>query len=168
MPGGRPTEYDPETFPSLGEHYARRGLNDEQIAESLGISPASLYKYKNEYPEFSEAIKRGKKPVNIEVENILLKKVRGYEVEEKTTVMSVDDEGNAKIKEIKSTTKHVQPNQRSIEMWLYNRMPEIWRQKLEIKHSGDIKTISELVRIAKEEAEGKPDESKEETTDKSE
>ena len=57
----------------LVEGWARDGLTNEQIAENLRINPDTLYKYKKKYPEFSEALKKGKEIVDYEVENALLK-----------------------------------------------------------------------------------------------
>ncbi len=57
----------------LVEGWARDGLTNEQIAEKLGINPDTLYKYQKEYPEFSEALKKGKEHIDYEVENALLK-----------------------------------------------------------------------------------------------
>lgn len=57
----------------LVEGWARDGLINEQIAEKLGINPDTLYQYQKKYPEFSEALKRGKEIVDYEVENALLK-----------------------------------------------------------------------------------------------
>jgi len=41
------------------EEYASRGLTMDQIAACMGIGRSTLYVYKNEYPEFLDAIKRG-------------------------------------------------------------------------------------------------------------
>lgn len=57
----------------LVEGWARDGLTDEQIAENLGISQDTFYKYKKKYPEFSESLKKGKEIVDYRVENALLK-----------------------------------------------------------------------------------------------
>lgn len=51
------------------EAWARDGLTDEQLAAKIGITAATLYDWKNKYPEISEAPKRGKEVVDIEVEN---------------------------------------------------------------------------------------------------
>ena len=56
----------------LVEGWARDGLTDIQIAEKLGISQDTFYKYKKKYPEFSESLKKGKEIVDYEVENALL------------------------------------------------------------------------------------------------
>ena len=45
----------------LVEAWARNGLTDEQIAKNLGISKDTFYKYKKEYTDFSDSLKRGKK-----------------------------------------------------------------------------------------------------------
>lgn len=57
----------------LVEGWARDGLTNEQIADNLGINQDTLYTYKKKYPEFSEALKKGKEVVDFEVENALLK-----------------------------------------------------------------------------------------------
>lgn len=56
------------------EGWARDGLTDEQIANNCGISPGTLYDWKNKYPEISKALKKGKEVVDYEVENALLKR----------------------------------------------------------------------------------------------
>ena len=48
----------------------------------MGISVETFYKYVKKYPDFSDSLKRGKAPVDIEVENALLKRARGFEYEE--------------------------------------------------------------------------------------
>ena len=66
----------------LVEAWARDGLTDEQIAYNLGIAVSTLYVYKEQHEEFSEALKRGKEVVDYEVENALLKLALGYGYEE--------------------------------------------------------------------------------------
>lgn len=57
----------------LVEGWARDGLNDEQIANNLGISKDTFYKYKRNHTDFSDSLKKGKEVVDFEVENALLK-----------------------------------------------------------------------------------------------
>ncbi|MCO7128318.1 helix-turn-helix domain-containing protein [Sporolactobacillus shoreicorticis] len=68
---------------SLVEGWARDGLTDEQIASNMGISAATLYRWKDKYCEICEALKRGKEVVDREVENALLKRALGYTFTEK-------------------------------------------------------------------------------------
>ncbi len=60
----------------LLEAWARDGLTDEQIADKMGITTSTLYDWKNKYSEISEALKKGKEVVDVEVENALLKSAK--------------------------------------------------------------------------------------------
>ena len=71
---------EPEGLLKL-EGWARDGLVDEQIAQNIGIAASTLYEWKKQYPEISEALKKGKEVVDRQVENALLKRALGYEYE---------------------------------------------------------------------------------------
>lgn len=53
--------------------WARDGLTDEQIALKCDICRSTLSEWKIKYPDISDALKKGKEVVDIEVENALLK-----------------------------------------------------------------------------------------------
>lgn len=65
---------------TLLEGWARDGLTDEQLAHNCGITAATLYDWKNRFPEISEALKKGKEVVDYEVENALLNKALSGDV----------------------------------------------------------------------------------------
>lgn len=100
--------------------WARSGLVDEQIAHNMGISCATLYDWKNRFPEIAEALKKGKEVVDIEVENALLRRALGYEYDEVTTEYG---------QETKRVRKHVVPDVTAQIYWLKNRRPDIWRDR---------------------------------------
>lgn len=56
------------------ERLAGRGLSQKQIAQCLGISETSLYKYKKVSAEFKEALERGRSKGIAMVSNALFKK----------------------------------------------------------------------------------------------
>lgn len=58
----------------LLEGWARDGLTDEQIAERMGISTTTLYRWKSEHREIWESLKKGKEVIDYQVENALLQK----------------------------------------------------------------------------------------------
>jgi hypothetical protein len=60
MPAGRPSYTPTPEIIAQVEKLASQGLTLEQIAYVLGICTDTLCVKKNEYPELSEAIKRGK------------------------------------------------------------------------------------------------------------
>lgn len=113
-----------ETGLILLEGWARDGLNDEQIAHNMGINVSTLYVYKNEHKEISEALKKGKEVVDIMVENALLKRALGYSYEE--TRVEIMPDGTKKGIQ---TTKFIPPDTTAQIFWLKNRRSDRWRNK---------------------------------------
>lgn len=122
------------------EGWARNGLTDEMIAHNIGITTTTLYDWKKKYPQFAEAIKRGKEVVDIMVENALLKSALGYSYDEvvKERIFDYETE-TSKVVEVKRTTKEVAPNPTSLIFWLKNRQPEKWRDKKNIDAAVEVK-----------------------------
>ncbi|MCI8915639.1 MAG: transposase [Oscillospiraceae bacterium] len=112
--------------------WAREGLTDEQLAEKIGIAASTLYDWKNKYSEFSEALKKGKEIVDIQVENALLKRALGYDFQEERVERS-DKDG---VKVIQ-TLKHIPPDTTAQIFWLKNRRPDKWRSKPAAEQNGN-------------------------------
>ena len=55
------------------EGWAREGLTDKQIGNNIGISQATLYEWKKQFPELSDTLKKSKDVVDRMVENALFK-----------------------------------------------------------------------------------------------
>lgn len=123
----------------LVESWTRDGLTDEQIANNLGISKDTFYKYKKEHTDFSDSLKRGKEIVDYQVENALLKRALGYQYKE-TTTERVYNTKKEKYEMVvtKEVVKEVQPDITAQIFWLKNRKPKEWRDKQQIEHSGEI------------------------------
>jgi transcriptional regulator with XRE-family HTH domain len=122
---------------TLLEAWARDGLTDEQIAKNMGISESTLYAWKGKYPEFSDALKKGKEVVDIQVENALFKRAMGYktvEVTEETRLIGVDDDKVPiyAMAESKRVYKEFPPDVTAQIFWLKNRKPKEWRDKQQI------------------------------------
>lgn len=137
------------------EGWARDGLTDEQIAENVGINPATLYVWKKKYNEISESLKKGKEVVDRQVENALLKRALGYEYEE----VKEKFEGNV-MTERTVTKKEVVPDVTAQIFWLKNRKREAWadRQNIEISQPIDdsIKEMEAYFEQLKESGSGPP------------
>lgn len=131
------------------EGWARNGLTDEQIAHNIGITTTTLYDWKKKYPQFAEAIKRGKEVVDIMVENALLKSAMGYKYDEvvKERVFDYETETSIVV-EVKRTTKEVAPNPTSLIFWLKNRKPEEWRDTKNIDAAVQVKNPFEGIDTA--------------------
>ena len=119
---------------TLLEGWARDGLTDEQIAGNIGINTSTLYDWKNKFSKISEALKKGKEVVDIQVENALLKRALGYTYKETTS--ECDENGELKVTKV--VTKEVVPDTTAQIFWLKNRRPDLWRDKQNIEHSGQI------------------------------
>jgi|SRR5690554_94502 len=122
------SKYNAKTFPKLAKGLARKGYTDSQIAIKLGISKATFYSYTKLYPEFAQALAEGKAPVNVDVEDSVLKRATGYEYTE--TKVIANAEGKVLKKEV--TVKHIPANVDAAKFWLINRDPAHWKLKQEI------------------------------------
>ena len=108
--------------------WTRDGATDVEIATHIGISRDTLYSWKKKYPDFSDALKRGKEVVDIEVENALLKRAMGYEYNEVTKEMTYAPNGDRLgLAVTKVVTKRERPDVTAQIFWLKNRRPDLWR-----------------------------------------
>lgn len=137
------------------ELWASMGLSNAQIAFNLGISKDTFYRYKSQYSDLSDCLKRGKSIADFKVENALYKKATGYVIKEtvaaKVKDIYYDDNGNKCQHERLDTVeieKEVQPDIQAIKFWLMNRMKGKWSDN---PSKADID--KELLKMKKEEAE---------------
>lgn len=140
---GAKSKYD-DDLPEIAEGYARRGLSDVDIAKNLGISLDAYYRYQKQYPKFYEAIKRGKRPANIVVENALFKRCVGFEFDEPSTESYVDEKGKKHVKK-KTTTKYIIPDINAIRFWLINREPDLWKTIRDELENDNIEKVKDIL-----------------------
>lgn len=110
-----------------------------EICGQAGINMATYHRWRNEYPDFEEAIKEAEEErmqAMVQVaKKSLLRKLQGYDVTE-TVVVTVpgkekDKNGQfkPKIKEQKTTKKHVAADTAAIIFTLTNGDPDHWRNR---------------------------------------
>ena len=145
MAKGKYADWITEDGLLLLEGWARDGLTDEQIAHNIGINVKTLWDWKVRFDPICNALKRGKAPVDIQVENALLKRAIGYEYEEGTTEITetpyIDRHGKERVrkqKHVKKTKKIVLPDTTAQIFWLKNRRPDLWRDR----HENDVNIIT--------------------------
>lgn len=152
------------------EGWARDGLRNEDIASRMGISPSTFYEYVKKFSEISDALKRGKAPVDFEVENAMLKSALGH----KETVRKPVRLRTTRRKDgMEITEEHVEyfdeevyiPPQVSAQIfWLKNRKPDIWRDKKELTTNTALEKLDDILKETRvyaglePEAEGIPEE----------
>lgn len=129
--------------------WARDGLTDEQIAANIGIARDTLYDWKKNHTLISDALKKGKEVVDIQVENALFKRACGYvfdEVTQELVTVKDEDGSHQEMKVTKVVKKEVQPDTTAQIFWLKNRKPKEWRDKQDLELSGNVgnpyKTLS--------------------------
>ena len=103
-PVGRKSKYYTHVEPRLEEvkFWYMNGAIDEEVADNLKIAVSTLYEYKKQFPEFSEACALTKEVSNARVQNSLYK----------NAVENMDFKAQ--------------------KYWLQNRMPDKWKDKQEI------------------------------------
>ena len=129
MAKGRKGKYEEWLTPDgllLIEGWAREGLTEAQIAKNMGCALSTLKEWKKSYTAISDALKKGKAPVDLEVENALLKSAFGFEYEETVTELVEMPDGKQK-KNVKKFKKLMPPNTTAQIFWLKNRRPDRWR-----------------------------------------
>ena len=131
------------------EGWARDGLTDEQIAQNMGITPKTLYRWKEEYCQICQSLKKGKEVVDRAVENALLKRALGCTVTEKTTMY---DENGEKTSE-RVVEKDIPPDTTAQIFWLKNRKPQEWRQNdREVNDTSEVDKLDKILSEVKNNA----------------
>jgi len=130
---GRPTKYDP-AYPEQAAKLCELGATDEQIADFFKVSPSTLYLWKHEHPDFSEALKAGKQAADERVARSLYQRAVGYEYDG----MKVFMPAGASEPVYAPVRERMHPDTTAAIFWLKNRRPGEWRDKQEVEHSGSI------------------------------
>lgn len=113
----------------LLECWARDGYTFQDIANRIGITVRALSKWRDQFPEINEALKRGREIIDYKVENALLKAALGYKTKESRVLIETDRKNGDLVREERETTiKEVAPNVNACQVWLYNRKPELWKK----------------------------------------
>lgn len=106
---------------TLLQGWARDGCSGAEIAQRMGISPATLKGWRTKHPQLNSVLSTDPNVTDFQVENALLQKALGYESVEKKVEISAKGER----KEVE-TTKQVAPDMSAIALWLKKRRPEKW------------------------------------------
>lgn len=132
---GRAEEWQEEEKLLLLEGRARDGLTDDQIAENMGISVRTLYRWKGKNCQICQALKKGKEAADRQVENALFKRATGYDYEEIREELQ-----NGVVTKRTITVKHVPGDTTAQIFWLKNRKPDHWGGGNEFSDNGvDVK-----------------------------
>lgn len=111
--------------------WARDKLTEKQIAEKkMGVNISTFYDWKKKYPQFSEAIKKGRAPVAEIIEDNLYSRCEWREVQETLVEERRDKEGEI-IETKKRTIKRlVPPSDTAMIFALKQLKREKWGEKI--------------------------------------
>lgn len=150
---GRPTDYKSEYCVQV-EKLCKLGATDKEIADFFEVNESTINRWKLEYPEFCESIKKGKIIADAEVAHSLHKRAIGYQYDEVTyekigpgdDKIEVGDQGMESVKQDlykkKVVTKEVPPDVAAQNIWLKNRRGKVdkeaqrWADKHELTGEG--------------------------------
>lgn len=132
---------------------AEKGLSFAEIAEEIGISLKTFYKWKRKYPEFDEALRLGKPEADIEVVKAIYKRATGYKVNVNKTVKlkrtDFDPQTGKKIRDYEELATAVDENYvpadvRASIFWLKSRQPDRWGDGASVAYEDDVGGVVEL------------------------
>lgn len=151
---GRPTDYKTE-YCDLVYRICLLGATDKDIAKFLGQAVSTINKWKLDFPEFMDSIRRGKEIADISVAENLFKGAHDRpvvrEVPMKVKDIEYNPENGKKIREterieVVEVTETIPGDFRNQQFWLKNRKSDKWRDKTEIDHTskGEHINLSEV------------------------
>lgn len=124
---GRKSAYETIIKPHFDDilKWLRSGATEEQISKNLGISQQTFYKYKQEYTEFLELLKKGRENLVEQLRGALIKKALGFEYKESKRIINFED-GNEIIVHTEEYTKQALPDVAAANLLLKNYDKENW------------------------------------------
>lgn len=128
-PHGRPTKYKQE-YDDMAYKMALLGITDQQMADCFGVGLATFYRWQDAHITFRESVIRGKVPADSTVAASLYHRANGYSHPEIDIKVINGEIVKTEI------TKHYPPDTAAAFIWLKNRQPKHWRDKMEIE--GDL------------------------------
>lgn len=122
--------------------WARDGLTDEEIAKKMGINVATLYRWKDKYCNICEALKKGREPVDVILEDTAFERATQWKtVKEITKELKFDREsGETRLMVTKEVEKRVPPDSTLLIFLMKNRMKDKYGDKQHVEISGQLDT----------------------------
>ena len=161
MPAGRPTEFQPD-FVDQARKLCLLGATDAQLADFFEVSETTINNWKNQFPEFLESVKSGKKIADAQVASSLFGRATGAEWTEDTAIkvkkVTYTENGkrSAEVEEVVTVPVRCSapPDTTACIFWLKNRKADEWRDRAELKVLGD--PLAELLAEFRREYETPP------------
>jgi hypothetical protein len=129
---GQPSLYQPEYCHAIMEasEIAEAGATDVAIAEYLGVTRETIIRWRDAHPEFAEACAAIKQNADDRMEASLFHRGMGYS----HSAVKIFMPAGAAAPVYADYTEHYPPDTAAASLWLRNRRPDKWRDRVE--HTG--------------------------------
>ncbi|MGP1507459.1 MAG: helix-turn-helix domain-containing protein [Sphaerochaeta sp.] len=128
----RQKQYQAEIHDRWAWSLAIKGATVEEIANAFGVTKRTINRWVKDSKTFNEALKTGREVANAQVEKSLFERAVGYDKETSEKLLELDKNGNTKPLKVKTVTTHIPPDVGAIAIWLKNRDPENWKDKVTV------------------------------------
>lgn len=129
MAAGRPTKYQAE-YAEQAYKLCLLGATDAKLADFFGVSEQTVNAWKTAHPKFLESITRGKDSADAEIAEALFHRAKGYSHPEVDIRVVASEIVQTRL------VKHYPPDTPAASLWLRNRQPALWRDKVDMEHTG--------------------------------
>ena len=116
------------------EYWLKIGHTQKYCYEKLGISKETWFKYKNDFSDFSDSVRKWQVPANKKVADKLFKRTQGYRFKETTKELNPITN---KMETTKIVTKEIPPDVKAQVFWLTNRDSENWQDKKQVESKNE-------------------------------
>jgi hypothetical protein len=130
MAKGRKTKYS-RAFNKQAEKLCLLGAIDKDLADFFEVNVSTINNWKKEFPSFKKSLDKGKRVANANVAGRLYDSAMGVKIK---STKFFQYQGKILKQDV---VEEFPPNQRSIEYFLNNREPELWKALKAANSSND-------------------------------
>lgn len=141
MPPGVYGRYDPAMCERV-RIMCINGAAIVDVARDLGISPSTVYYWRNQYPEFAQAFRSGGESAVDFAEIRLWEKAVGYRYQEEVVTKEIDPETGMLTEKVSFHNKELPPDNSALFFYLKNRRPHKWKDRHEVSVNHNIRTLT--------------------------
>jgi hypothetical protein len=144
--GGRPTSYDPDTYPKRAYRLSLLGLTDVEIGDHFEVTEQTINNWKREHEEFFLALKAGKEEADAKVAKSLYQRALGYSHK----AVKIVADAKTGSEHVVPYTEHYPPDTTAAIFWLKNRKSSLWRDKQVVEFQDPDDLLSKVLGVDKD------------------
>jgi hypothetical protein len=118
--------------------WAAEGLSLPDMARAMHVKPATVRAWYKRHAEFRLAVIDGRDEAIDEIESSLIKRAKGYDVDQVEKTEFADPDGNPTQIITKTITKHQPGDVKAVEFFLKNRDKERWANTVDVNITGGV------------------------------